>query len=404
MTKRRYRWRGNNRQGQSMTGEMNASHKAEVREWLVQQRIRPTNIQRQFTAPSWLSLKPKPRIQAREITRITRQLATLLHSGVPLLQAFAILDRGESNSALKMLIRDVQSQVEGGLTLNNALRRHPEFDALYCNLVAAGEVAGMLDVMLEELANHLEKTEALRVTLRSALIYPCAVLTIAVLVLVLILVFVVPAFQNIFAAFDAELPWLTRVVIGLSESLQQNGLLVITTISVSVVWLKHQIKQRTAWQQIVHRFVLGIPIAGPLTRHACTARWTRTLAILFAAGVPLTEALESVEGVTGNLLFQSATKSFHAQLMQGTSLSQALESRHDLFPSMVVQMCAIGEESGALDHMLAKTAEHYEREVDHTVMRLSTLLEPFIMVVLGLLIGGLVMALYLPIFQLGQVV
>ena len=262
----------------------------------------------------------------------------------------------------------------------------------------------MLDTMLERLANHLEKSEALRTTIRSALIYPSAVLTIAGLVLVLILVFVVPAFQNIFASFGAELPWLTQAVIALSEGLQRYGLWLLTLTGLSAWGLKQLIARRTDWQRYLHRLLLRIPIAGPLTRHACTARWTRTLATLFAAGVPLTEALEAVQSVTNHLLFQAATQSIQAQLIQGQSLSHALDSTDDLFPPMVVQMCAIGEESGALDHMLEKTAEHYEREVDSTVARLSTLLEPFIMVVLGLLIGGLVMALYLPIFQLGQVV
>ena len=404
MAKHRYKWRGKDRQGLAVAGEMQAHHKAEVAELLRLQRIRATLIQRQFTPPTWLTFKPNLRIQVRDVTQFTRQLATLLHAGVPLLQAFAILDRGESKPAMKALIRDVQTQIEGGVALHTALRRHSGFDALYCNLVAVGEISGMLDEMLQGLAKHLEKTEVLRSTLRSALTYPCAVLTIAVLVLALILVFVVPAFQNIFASFGAELPWLTRMVIDLSEWLQHYGWIALVAIGASVFWLKRQYKRRPDWQRIVHRYALLIPIAGPLTRHACTARWTRTLSTLFTAGVPLTEALASVQGVTGNLLFQTATQSIQSQLMQGASLSQALEGHPGLFPPMVVQMCAIGEESGALDHMLAKTAEHYEHEVDQTVMRLSTLLEPVIMVVLGLLIGGLVMALYLPIFQLGQVV
>jgi type IV pilus assembly protein PilC len=262
----------------------------------------------------------------------------------------------------------------------------------------------MLDTMLERLANHHEKSEALRTTIRSALIYPSAVLAIAGLVLVLILVFVVPAFQSIFASFGAELPWLTRGVIALSEGLQQHGLWLLTLTTLAALWLRRQVQQRINWRRALHRVLLRLPIAGPLTRHACTARWTRTLATLFTAGVPLTEALEAVQGVTGHLMFQAATQTIQAQLIQGQALSRALDSTEGLFPPMVVQMCAIGEESGALDHMLEKTAEHYEREVDSTVARLSTLLEPFIMVVLGLLIGGLVMALYLPIFQLGQVV
>jgi type IV pilus assembly protein PilC len=284
------------------------------------------------------------------------------------------------------------------------MRQQAAFDGLYCNLVGVGELAGMLDAMLERLANHLEKSESLRTTIRSALIYPSAVLAVAGTVLVLILVFVVPAFQNIFASFGAELPWLTRCVIALSEGLQHYGLGLLVTTGLVAWWLNQQVQQRTDWRRFVHRLLLRIPIAGPLTRHANTARWTRTLATVFAAGVPLTEALAAVEGVTEHLLFQAATQRIQAQLIQGQSLSYALESSNGLFPPMVAQMCAIGEESGALDHMLVKTAEHFEREVDSTVARLSTLLEPFIMVVLGLLIGGLVMALYLPIFQLGQVV
>jgi type IV pilus assembly protein PilC len=323
---------------------------------------------------------------------------------VPLLQAFGILDRGETNATLKAIIRELHAHIEGGMALNQALRQHAEFDALYCNLVAVGELAGMLDTMLERLAHHLEKSEALRTTIRSALVYPSAVLGIASIVLVLILVFVVPAFQNIFTSFGAELPWLTRWVIGLSEGIQRYGLWLMLIFFIGMWQLRQLIKQRIHWRRYLHSWLLRIPIAGPLTRHACTARWTRTLATLFAAGVPLTEALEAVQGVTGHLLFQDATQTIQTQLIQGRTLSQALESTQGLFSYMVVQMCAIGEESGALDHMLEKTAEHYEREVESTVSRLSTLLEPFIMVVLGVLIGGLVMALYFPIFQLGQVV
>ena len=404
MAEHRYVWHGNDRQGKKTTGEILADTPNEVAQRLRQQRIRATRIRRQYALPTWIQRRAKPRVFASDITHFTRQLATLLHAGVPLLQAFGILNRGDDKAALKAIIRDLHTQIEGGVALNQALRQHPEFDALYCNLIAAGELAGMLDTMLERLALHLEKSEALHTTIRSALIYPAAVLSIAGAVLVLILVFVVPAFQNIFASFNAELPWLTRWVIGLSEGLQHNGPWLIGLILIGSWSLKQQVRQRIHWRRYLHSLLLRMPIAGPLTRHACTARWTRTLATLFAAGVPLTEALEAVQGVTGHLLFQAATQGIQTQLIQGQALSHALENTKGLFPAMVVQMCAIGEESGALDHMLEKTADHYEREVDNTVARLSTLLEPFIMVVLGLLIGGLVMALYLPIFQLGQVV
>jgi type IV pilus assembly protein PilC len=404
MAKRRYAWRGVDRKGEIQTGVVDAHTQEDVIHELKQQRIRATRVQRHFNLPNWIQLNTPQRVSARDITQFTRQLATLLHAGVPLLQTFDILDRGEGKTALKTLIREIRTQVEGGDALNQALRQHSAFDPLFCNLVAVGELAGMLDIMLERLANHLEKSEALRISIRSALIYPAAVLGIAAAVLVLILVFVVPAFQNIFASFSAELPWLTQFVIALSEGLQRYGIWLLALTGLSAWGLKWIVSQRTDWQRYLHRLLLRIPIAGPLTRHACTARWTRTLATLFGAGVPLTEALEAVQGVTNHLLFQSATLSIQAQLIQGQSLSNALEGTEGLFPPMVVQMCVIGEESGALDHMLEKTAEYYEREVDSTVARLSTLLEPFIMVVLGLLIGGLVMALYLPIFQLGQVV
>ena len=404
MVKYRFAWQGVDRQGEIQSGLLQAHTPEEVSHELKKQRIRATRIRRQFDLPNWLQRHAEPRASARDLTQFTRQLATLLHAGVPLLQAFDILDRGEGIAALKTLIRELRTQVEGGVALNQAMRQQASFDGLYCNLVAVGEVAGMLDTMLERLANHLEKSEALRTTIRAALIYPSAVLGIAGAVLVLILIFVVPAFQNIFASFGAELPWLTRCVIVLSEGLQNYGFGLLVMTGLVAWWLQRQVQQRTHWRRFVHRLLLRIPIAGPLTRHAYTARWTRTLATLFGAGVPLTEALTAVEGVTEHLLFQAATQRIQAQLIQGQSLSHALDSSNGLFPPMVAQMCAIGEESGALDHMLVKTAEHFEREVDSTVARLSTLLEPFIMVVLGLLIGGLVMALYLPIFQLGQVV
>jgi type IV pilus assembly protein PilC len=404
MAEYRYAWRGVDRDGHIVTGNMNAVSPDVVREQLKQQRIRATRVQRQYDVPVWLKLQTKSRISTRDITQLTRQLATLLHAGVPLLQALHLLERGAKKVALKSMLRDLLAQIEGGITLSQALQQHTSFDALYCNLVAVGELTGRLDTMLERLANHLEKSEALRISIRTALVYPTAVLGIAISVTFLILIFVVPAFQNIFATFGAELPWLTKWVIALSESVEEYGLLVLSLCIVSMWWLKRQLTQRWHWRHSLQGWLLHIPIAGPLTRHACTARWTRTLATLFSAGIPLTDALEAVQCVTGHLWFQAATQNIRQQLIQGRALSQALDSTNDLFPDMVVQMCAIGEESGALDHMLEKTAEHYEREVDSTVARLSTLLEPFIMVVLGVLIGGLVMALYLPIFQLGQVV
>ena len=404
MAEHRYVWQGNDRNGHALQGEWQAQNTDEVVHHLQAQRIRPIRITRQYDLPVWMRQGFNTPIPAERLPTFTRQFATLLQAGIPLLQALTILKRSETHSGFNALLTDVHRHIEAGLALNQALRRHEIFDALYCNLVAVGEVTGMLDTMLERLAVHLEKAAALRATIRSALLYPGIILSLALTVLVVILVFVVPAFETIFASFGAELPWLTRGVIGLSRWVQHNGIWVMMVCS-AASWITHRhMRKKTNWRLYIHRLWLQIPLAGPLIRHACTARWTRTLSTLFGAGIPLTDALESVQGMTGNMLFDAATRSMQAQLMQGISLSQALDSSADLFPPMVTQMCAIGEESGALDHMLTKTAEHFEAEVDRTVTRLSTLLEPFIMVVLGVLIGGLVMALYLPIFQLGQVV
>ena len=402
MDKRQYQWVGHDRTGQAVSGLLLADSPGQVRDLLRNQRIRATQVRRRWAMPARFSFKPP--IKPRDIARFTRQLATLLRAGIPLLQAFDALDRGEPSSTLKDMLQDVRAQLEQGSTLHQALQRHAGFDMLYCNLVMAGELSGTLDSLLERIAYHLEKTETLRANLRSALIYPCAILAIAALVLILILVYVVPAFENIFTSFGADLPWLTRVVIALSEGVQKHGLPAFGACLALGWCLKVLIHKNTQWQHHLHGLLLRLPIAGSLTRHACTARWSRTLATLFAAGIPLTEALAAVSGVTGNVRFQTATQSMQRQLIRGQSLSQALSSTQGLFPPMVVQMCAIGEESGALDKMLDKTAAHYEHDVENTVSRLTTLLEPIIMVFLGLLIGGLVLALYLPIFQMGQVI
>ncbi len=395
-------WRGVDREGKNVNGEMQAPTSSAVTDALQRQRIRATSVNRKLSLPVWLQRNAT--VSSSDVTRLTRQLATLLQSGVPLLQAFDIMRRGLRHTALQQMVQDIRHHVEGGQALHQALQRHAVFDALFCNLVAAGEMAGMLDTLLDRIAHHREKAEALRSSLRSALIYPTAVLVIAVVVMALLLSFVVPAFEGIFKSFNAELPALTRFVIGLSAGWQRHGWTLLLLVLLVIWGLQQWAKRSTTLQWRLHGWVLHLPIAGTLVRQACMARWTRTLATLFAAGITLTDALDAVKGVAGNLHYQAATESMHTQLMQGRSLAQALESTNGLFSPMVVQMCAIGEESGALDRMLDKTAEHYEREVTATVAKLSTLMEPFIMVVLGLLIGGLVVALYLPIFQLGQVV
>lgn len=395
-------WHGHDREARLVKGKMQVATKQEVIAQLHAQRIRATHVRREFSLPNWL--KTSPRIRPTEITRLTRQLATLLQSGVSLLQAFDIILRGLRRPALKVLVQDLRHQVESGMALNHALRRHAVFDPLFCNLVAAGEMSGMLDTMLSRLAQHREKSDALRTTLRSALVYPCAVLVIALAVMVFLLSFVVPAFQNIFASFDAELPALTRGVIKLSQVWQQHGGMLVVLCALVIWGTQHLVRHRPTLTWHWHALVLRLPVLGRLVHYACLARWTRTLATLFAAGITLTDALEAIQGVTGHLHYQAATQSIRDELMHGSSLAQAMSKNGRLFSPMTVQMCAIGEESGSLDQMLDKTATYYEHEVSAAVARLSTLLEPFIMVVLGVLIGGMVVALYLPIFQLGQVV
>jgi type IV pilus assembly protein PilC len=369
---------------------------------LSRQRIRTTQISRKLSLPAWLNRNAL--VSRQDVTRLTRQLAGLLQAGVPLLQAFDIMKRGIRHVALQQMVQDIRQHIEGGQALHQALQRHAVFDPLFCNLVAAGEIAGMLDTMLERIAQHREKAEALRSSLRSAMVYPTAVLVIALIVMALLMSFVVPAFEGIFKSFNAELPALTRFVIDLSSGWQRHGWTALLGVLASIWAFKAWARRSKTLQWRLDGWILQLPIAGTLLRQACMARWARTLATLFAAGITLTDALDAVKGVTGNSRYQNATESMHSQLMRGRSLAQAVEESEGLFSPLVAQMCAIGEESGALDRMLDKTAEHYERDVAATVAKLSTLMEPFIMVVLGLLIGGLVVALYLPIFQLGQVV
>lgn len=402
MRESEFAWHGHDRDARVLSGKMRATNKQEVIDHLRAQRIRPTRIHRQFKLSRLLRLNR--RIRSSDITRFTRQLATLLQSGVHLLYALDIVARGARHPALKALVKDLHQQVEGGMALHAALRRHLVFDNFYCHLIAAGELAGMLDTMLLRLANHREKTENLHRTLRSALVYPTAVLVIALAVMIFLLSFVVPAFENIFSSFNAQLPAMTRAVITWSHAWQQMGWSFFL-VTAGVIYTLYQWGKRQArFKWFAHTVLLHLPVIRRLVRHACSARWSRTLATLFAAGIPLTEALEATQGVTNHMHYQAATQAIKNNLMRGQSLAQALTQHQHLFSPMLVQMCAIGEESGLLDSMLDKAATHYENSVEATVTQLSTLVEPLIMVTLGLLIGGMVVALYLPIFQLGQVV
>lgn len=404
MTSSLYAWYGVDRQGKVVQGKMQAKNASDVTQQLTLQRIRTTRVHRHYKLPSWLGFKQNAKPSVREISQFTRQISTLLHAGIPLLQALSILIRSESKESTRHIFATLHERIENGIAFNQALRTLHVFDALYCNIVAVGELTGRLDIMLDRLAIHLEKSENLHRNIRTALIYPTAVIGTAMAVMGVIMIFVVPAFQNIFSTFGGELPWLTQCVINLSALIQRDGLLILVTAAAAVWWIRRQIRQRNVWRRYVHTLLLQLPIAGELTRNACTAQWTRTLATLCTAGIPLTEALDAIHGITNHVLFQEATRGIQQALIEGRTLAQALENTQNLFPVMLTQMCAIGEESGALEELLNKTAEHYEREVESTVSHLSTLLEPFIMVILGLIIGGLVMALYLPIFELGQVV
>jgi len=343
-------------------------------------------------------------MRSQEITQFTRQLATLLRSGVALLQALDIVIKGMPTGKAKNVVRVLRRRIESGCALHLALRKQTVFGDVYCDVVAAGEAAGMLDTMLERLAEHREKSEKLQRSVLTAMAYPLAVLVIALCVMLLMFTYVVPAFENTFAAFHAELPALTRGVIVLSHACIQYGAWVIAALAPCVWLCRKLLSSTTQWQKPWHAFVLRLPVVGLLVRQACIARWSRTLATLFATGMPLNEAMLAVKGVTGNSLYASASELMRSHLIRGRSMAKAMASVEHLFTPWVVHMCAIGEESGTLEHMLSKTAEHFEAEVEASVARLSSLMEPVLISVLGLIVGVMVVALYLPIFELGNVV
>ena len=323
---------------------------------------------------------------------------------MPLLQAFDIVGRGSTNPSVTKLLNEVRSDVESGSSLSTAFRRHPMyFNALYCNLVEAGEAAGILEGLLDRLATYMEKTESIKSKIRSALMYPTAVIVVTFIVVTIIMIFVIPAFKDVFTGFGAELPAPTLFVIALSDFFVKYWYLIFFGVGGAIYFFLQAWKRSEKMQKFMDRWLLRIPIFGPLIDKSCVARWTRTLSTMFAAGVPLVEALDSVGGASGNAVFAEATEKIQQEVSTGTSLTVAMADAN-VFPSMVIQMCAIGEESGAIDHMLGKAADFFEAEVDEAVAGLSSLMEPIIIVFLGVLIGGIVVAMYLPIFKLGQVV
>lgn len=392
-----FKWKGVDRKGQPMQGELRASSETAAREALRKQGIRPSAVSKQlfFMAQG---IKPK------EIALFTRQLATMMKSGIPLLQSFEIVGRGSSNPSLGRMVNTIRSDVETGSSLTTAFRKHSrQFDDLYCNLVAAGESAGILDTLLDRLALQMEKTEAIKAKIKSALTYPIAVMAVAGIVVSVIMLFVVPAFKEMFASFGSELPGPTLVVIKISAFFVNYWYLMLGGLIGGFIFISRSIRASPKLQAQRDKLLLQLPVFGSLVRKSCIARWTRTLATMFAAGVPLVEALESVGGASGNIVFVDATAKIRQQVSAGVSLTAAM-TQSKLFPPMVLQMCAIGEESGSIDFMLGKSADFFESEVDEAAAGISSLMEPFIIVFLGAIIGGLVVALYLPIFKMGQVV
>jgi type IV pilus assembly protein PilC len=390
-------WEGFDRNNRNVRGEMKAASETVVTTNLRRQGIRVVKLRRQ-------TFRGGSRVSEKDITFFTRQLATMLKAGVPLLQAFEIVARGHKNARFARLMMDIKGRVEAGSSLSQAFREHPaHFDALYCNLVNAGETAGMLDGILERLATYKEKILAIKSKIKSALFYPISVIVVAIVVVWVIMVWVIPAFKQVFSNFGANLPAPTLIVMGISDFFVSYWWLMAIIIAGTISGFFVLLRRSETFRFAVDRVSLKIPVIGGILEKATIARWTRTLATMFAAGVPLVESLDAVAGASGNAVFIAGTRRIQTDVSTGTSLTNAMHNT-GLFPSMVTQMTQIGEESGSLDGMLSKVADYYEREVDDSVAALSSLLEPIIIVFLGVVIGGLVVAMYLPIFKLGQVI
>ncbi len=394
-----FTWEGKDTKGKKLKGKSLATSEAQVRQELKRQGVVPTRVRKQSTL-----FQKRGKVTSADIAIFSRQLATMLAAGIPLVQAFEIVGNGHENPAMQKLILAVKSDVESGTNLADALAKHPlHFDDLFVNLVAAGEQAGALETLLDKIATYKEKTEAIKKKVKKALFYPAAVVVVAIIVTVILLIFVVPQFEDLFRGFGADLPAFTRMVIDLSAFMQSKGWLVGLVVAAAVSTFMYFKKRSRTFQHFLDRASLKIPAIGPILEKSAIARYARTLSTTFSAGVPLVEALESVAGATGNIVYEKAVLQMRDEVSTGMRLQRSMDNT-ELFPNMVVQMIAVGEESGSLDQMSAKVADFYEEEVDNAVDSLSSLLEPMIMAVLGVLIGGLVVAMYLPIFQMGQVV
>jgi type IV pilus assembly protein PilC len=392
-----FAWEGKDKGGKVVKGELRAGSQTVVNVTLRKQGILVTKVKKK-------SFSTGRRITDKDITLFTRQLATMMKAGVPLLQSFDIVARGHANPSVAKLVQDLRTDIETGSSLNQAFRKYPlYFDALFCNLVAAGEQAGILEDLLTRLAVYKEKTQAIKGKIKSALFYPISILVVAFVVTSVIMIWVVPAFKEVFTGFGADLPAPTLMVMAISDFFVEWWYIIFGGLFAAIYLFFQSWRRSLKVQAAMDRILLRAPIFGPVIRKATIARWTRTLATMFAAGVPLVEALDSVGGASGNMVYVEATRRIQTEVSTGTSLTVAMQNA-DVFQSMVTQMVAIGEESGALDQMLGKVADFYEEEVDDAVASLASLMEPMIMAILGVLIGGLVIAMYLPIFKMGEVV
>lgn len=392
-----FHWEGRDKLGRVVKGEMRAGGESVVAASLRRRGIMQAKIKK-------AAFSRGKKISEKDIAIFTRQLATMMKAGVPLMQSFDIVGRGHANPSMGRLLNDIRSDIETGTSLNQAFRKYPlYFDPLFCNLVAAGEQAGILESLLDRLAVYKEKTLALKGKVRKAMFYPATIIIVAALITAIIMIFVIPSFKSVFASFGAQLPLATEMVIAMSDFIVDWWWIILLGTGGGLYFLIQAWKRSPKVQLVLDRTLLKMPVLGDLVVKASVARWSRTLATTFAAGVPLVEALDSVGPASGNAVYKDATRSVQSEVNMGTALAVAMQNTN-VFPNMAVQMTSIGEESGSLDAMLSKVADYYEREVDDTVDALASLIEPVIMVVLGVVIGGLVIAIYLPIFKMGQVV
>lgn len=391
-------WVGKDKKGKEVRGETKAASEALVRVALRARGIQVIKVKKQT-----FNTRGK-KVKQADVAVFTRQLATMMRSGVPLLQSFEIVANGHANPAVSKLLYDIKTSVETGSSLSDAFAKHPDqFDKLYCNLVAAGERAGILDMILDRLALYQEKMQAIKKKIKSALTYPIAVMGVAFVVTAIIMIFVVPSFKQVFASFGAELPGPTLVVMNISDFFVAYWYLIFGAIFGTISFLGRLIKKSEKARATFDRMILRLPIFGEILKKSAIARWARTLATMFAAGVPLVEALDSVAGASGNVVYYNATKIIQKEVTTGQSLTISMQQQN-VFPNMMIQMSQIGEESGSLDDMLNKVAEFYEEEVDNAVASLSSLMEPLIIAFLGVVVGGLVVAMYLPIFKMASAV